>query len=93
VTLSLNEELAVLTAEDVRQRLREVPFQPFRIVTSSGEFYEVRHPDSVYVTRRVLYVGIYKPRNADVPDRAASVSILHVTELQPLDEASTTSAP
>lgn len=80
----------MITAEDVRERLREAPFHPFRIVTSSGSTYDVTHPDSVYVTRRVLYVGIYHPRRTDVPDRAASVSILHITELHPLDEPSNT---
>ncbi len=74
----------MITAEHVRGRLREVPFQPFRIVTSSGSSYDVTHPDSVFVTKNVLFVGIYKPRNPDVPDRAASVSVLHITELVPL---------
>lgn len=84
----------MITAEDVRTKLRETPFPPFRIVTSSGSTYDVTHPDSVFVTRRVLYVGIYKPRNPNVPDQAASVSILHVTELAPLSEpAGTDSTP
>lgn len=81
----------MITAEDVRERLREVPFHPFRIVTSSGSTYEVTHPDSVYVTRRVLHVGIYHPRRTDFPDRAASVSVLHITDLQPLDEPANSS--
>lgn len=83
----------MITAEDVRLRLREIPFQPFRIVTSSGSTYDITHPDSVYVTRRVLYVGIYHPRRTtEYPDRAASVSILHITDLQPLDEPANSSS-
>jgi hypothetical protein len=83
----------MLTAEDVRMRLREVPFQPFRIVTPSGSTYDVTIPDSVLVTRRVRYVGIYRPRNPDVPDRAASVSVLHITDLQPLETANSDPTP
>ncbi len=83
----------MITAQDVRDRLREVPFEPFRIVTSSGESYHILHPDSVYVTRRVLYVGIYRPQRPDVPDRAASVSVLHITDLQPLPEPSSSGTP
>ncbi len=81
----------MITAEDVRLRLREIPFQPFRIVTSSGSTYDIRHPDSVYVSRRVLYVGIYQPRNPTIPDRVAHVSVLHITDLQPLDEPANSS--
>jgi len=80
----------MITAEDVRERLREAPFQPFRIVTSAGTSYEVTHPDSVYVTRRVLYVGVYRPVDENIPDRAASVSVLHITELVPLGMGSQT---
>ena len=74
----------MLRSEDVRQKLREVPFQPFRIVTSSGQTYDVWHPDSVLATRHVLYVGVYLPNRPNEPDRAASVSVLHLTDLQPL---------
>ena len=76
----------MFTADDVRARLRDVPFQPWRIVASSGEHYDVMHSDSALVTRRILYVGICRPQRRDVPHRAASVSLLHVTDWQPLPE-------
>lgn len=74
----------MITAADVSAKLKEFPFQPFRIVTSSGESYEIRHPDGVYVTRRVLYVGIYQRGVTNVPDQAATVSVLHISDMQPL---------
>jgi hypothetical protein len=80
----------MITAAHVRERLREVPFQPFRIITSSGTTYDVTHPDSVFVTRNVLYVGVYRPVRPDMPDRAASVSVLHITDLQPVDSPAPT---
>ena len=79
----------MLTAEDVKTKLREIPFTPFRIVTSSGEGYDVTHPDSVLVTKRVLYVGVYRRVGATVPDQAASVSMLHVSALEPLTASGT----
>ncbi len=79
----------MLRSDDVRHKLREIPFQPFRIVTSSGQTYDIHHPDSVYVTRHVLYVGVYLPYRPNEPDRAASVSMLHVTDLQPLPTPAT----
>jgi len=74
----------MLKSDDVREILRVIPFQPFRIVTSSGQTYDIFHPDSVYVTRHVLYVGVYLPYRPNEPDRAASVSMLHVSDLLPL---------
>ena len=74
----------MIAAADISAKLKEVPFQPFRIVTSSGEQYEVHHPDGVYVTRRVLYVGIFQKGVTNVPDQAATVSILHISDLQPV---------
>ena len=78
----------MLRSDDVRAKLREIPFQPFRIVTSSGQSYDIHHPDSVYVTRHVLYVGVYLTYRPNEPDRAASVSVLHITDLQPLPSPS-----
>jgi hypothetical protein len=75
----------MMTAEHIREWLREVPFQPFRIVTSSGESYEIFHPDTVLVTTRVLYIGLYRSNRPNVPDRVAHVAVMHVTELVPLD--------
>ena len=36
-----------MVVRDFRDLLTSQPFQPFRIVMSSGEAYEVRHPDGV----------------------------------------------
>ena len=80
----------MITAVDVNERLRGVPFQPFKIVTSSGASYEVTHPDTVLVSRRVLYVGIYEANVPSIPERVASVSVLHVTELVPLPATANT---
>jgi hypothetical protein len=39
----------MFTAEDIRQRIKKQPFVPLRIVTNSGESYDVPHPDLVMV--------------------------------------------
>ena len=68
----------MIAAQHVREVVTSVPFQPFRIITSSGSSYDIRHPEMVMVTRQILYVGIYEPNRPDIPMRAASVSMLHV---------------
>lgn len=47
-----------MNVQDFRDLLTERPFRPFRIVMSSGQAYEVRHPEVAFVTRSDLVIGI-----------------------------------
>jgi hypothetical protein len=38
-----------MTAEELRDTLREQPFEPFRIVLTDGATYDIRHPDLLWV--------------------------------------------
>ena len=38
-----------MSPQDVREFLRTTPFLPFRMHTSEGRAYEVRHPDEAMV--------------------------------------------
>src|SRR5947207_8221807 len=74
----------MFTAEDIRRRLRDRPFVPVRIVTSTGQAYDVYHPDLVMVTRRALIIGTASAEEPSVPDLVTRVAIFHVTELRDL---------
>lgn len=72
----------MITAQDVRELLAQRPFEPFRIVTSSGEYYDIPHSDFVFVTKRTLRIGTPKTAGDKEPDGLHLVSILHVTALE-----------
>jgi hypothetical protein len=72
----------MITAKDIRERLTMRPFEPFRIVTSSGEHYDILHHDWVLLAKRTLAVGTPKTEGARDPDGLHLVSILHVTALE-----------
>jgi hypothetical protein len=72
----------MITAQDVRDLLAQRPFEPFRIVTSSGQHYDIPHSDFVFVTKRTLKIGTPKAEGDNDPDGAHVVSILHVTALE-----------
>jgi hypothetical protein len=72
----------MITAQDVRELLAERPFEPFRIVTSSGKYYDIPHSDFVFVTKRTLKIGTPKMEGNKDPDGVHVVSILHVTALE-----------
>jgi hypothetical protein len=73
-----------MVVQDFRDLLKERPFRPFRVVMSSGQAYEVRHPEMAFVTRSDLIVGIDIEED-DVPSRFKICSLLHVTAIEPLE--------
>jgi len=76
--------------ETLRDMLARRPFQPFRVVLSSGESYEVRHPEFGWLVRAGLYVGLpAQPSDngglePNIPDRAAFCALLHITAVEPI---------
>ncbi len=79
-------------AEDIKDRLREQPFVPLRIFTSSGQSYDVTHPDLVLVGRNYLYVGVASNDNPTVFDTASRVFVLHVTDMQEIPRTAASDA-
>ena len=74
-----------MTYETIRGRLDTRPFQPFRVVTSSGQAYEVRHPEMAFPTRTEMVIA--SPDRNGIPSRARLVSNLHITALEPIESA------
>jgi hypothetical protein len=70
--------------EDIQARLQERPFVPLRIVTSSGQSYDITHPDLVLPGVRSLIIGIASNDNPTVFEQANRVALMHITDLQDL---------
>ena len=73
-----------MTTTMVRDLLRQRPFRPFRVVMSSGEAYEVRHPEMAWVTKNDLFVGI-DVADDGLPADARICPLFHVTTLEPIN--------
>ena len=71
------------TIEELRSRK---PFEPFRIITSSGDRYEVRHPELLLRVKNGVYVG--QGGKGKVANRAAFISLLHVSSIETDDNGS-----
>lgn len=69
-------------AEDIQEKLRKKPFQPFRIIASEGLHYDIRHPDLVLVGRRDLTIGFPDSESPTVYDRVTRVAMVHVVALE-----------
>ena len=72
----------MFTAEEIRTRVRVTPFVPLRIFTSSGQSYDITHPDLVFFGRRALHVGVASNDNPSIFETASQIALLHITDLQ-----------
>lgn len=72
-----------MTLQTFRDLLAQQPFRPFRLVMSSGQTYDVRHPENAMLTRSDLLVGT-ELADDGVPARFRICSLPHVTSIEPL---------
>ncbi|QEH31625.1 hypothetical protein OJF2_00900 [Aquisphaera giovannonii] len=80
-----------MTVQTFRELLTQRPFKPFRLVMSSGQAYEVRHPEMAWLTRTSILVGI-DVADDGLPAEFKICSLLHVTAVEPLPAGSRQSA-
>ena len=67
-----------MNGEAIRELLMRRPFEPFEVIMSSGERHLVKHPEfAILMLSRVIVTD-------PVADRAAILSLKHVTELRPV---------
>lgn len=75
-----------MTIQTFRDLLGQQPFKPFRLVMSSGEKYDVRHPEMAMLTRTSMLVGT-DIADDGVPAEFKICSLLHVATIEPLNAA------
>ena len=72
-----------MTVQTFRELLKRQPFEPFRLIMSSGQAYDVRHPEMAFLTRTDILVGLDETRDG-VPSEFKICSLLHITAVEPL---------
>jgi len=72
-----------MTVQTFRDLLASRPFKPFRVVMSSGEKHEVRHPEMAFLSKTSLYVGT--DLEDGIPAEFRICSLLHVTTVEPIE--------
>ena len=77
-----------MTVQTFRELLSQRPFRPFRLVMSSGQSYDVRHSEMVWLTRTDILVGIDET-DEGVPAEFRICSLLHVATVEPLSPTTT----
>ena len=73
-----------MTNQDLQEAVRRRPFEPFRIVLTTGDTYDVRHRDLLMVGLRSAIIGIAKSVEGTAYDRTIKVDLLHVVGIEEL---------
>jgi hypothetical protein len=76
-----------LEMEDLRRRLRERPFQPFRLYLHDGRVFDVHFPHLNLVGRTFIMVGIPEPNNPDpIGEYGVLVLFDDIRQVENIDE-------
>jgi hypothetical protein len=81
-----------MDVETLRKYRRQEPFQPLRFHFSEGDPIEVRHPQLLLVTEKMIMVGIPSPDHPELPDvykKFKWVRPDHIVRVEILAEPST----
>jgi hypothetical protein len=81
----VEDTATMFTPQMIKDRLRGTPFLPLQIVLSTGEKYEVRHPDLVWVGEREIQVGTPSHKGPGIYKSSSRVALLHIVELRDLE--------
>lgn len=72
-----------MTVQTFREMLGRRPFQPVKLTLSSGQSFEIRHPEMALLTRTSILIGTEIAEDG-VPAEFKIVSLLHVASMEPL---------
>ena len=71
-----------MTVQTFREMLARRPFQPVKLTLSSGQVFEIRHPEMALLTRTSLLVGTDVAEDG-VPAEFKVISLPHVASMEP----------
>ena len=73
----------MITVTELRERMQDNPFKPFRIHTSDGKAYEILNHDMMFIKRNGVEIALDLDANA-VAERFAKIALLHINALEDL---------
>lgn len=71
----------MFTARQIKERLDENPFRPFRIRMSNGETYDILNHDAAWVLQTAVEIGL-DPNADGIALNTRRCAILHIASLE-----------
>jgi hypothetical protein len=75
--------------KQIKDRLRDQPFKPVRIIASEGQRFDVYHPDLMFVGERDIMVRFPSDSEPSLYDRVTRVALVHIVGLEDLPPRAT----
>jgi hypothetical protein len=72
-----------MSASIVRDSLVRRPFAAFRLRLSSGDAFEIRHPENALLVKSGVYLAV-PDKKGNLPETATRCSFLHIAAVEPL---------
>ncbi|MBX9580927.1 MAG: hypothetical protein K2X87_11515 [Gemmataceae bacterium] len=76
---------------DILALTRVVPFRPFRLLVTTGETFDITHPDMIIPTLGVAHIAV--PTATDDPDAPNRIKIVSLVHIQTAEYLSSPAAP
>ena len=76
----------MFTPQQLKERMEEKPFRPFRIKMSSGDTYEVKNHDAAWVLRNAIEIGL-DPDAEGLVAHTRRCAILHIASIEDIPES------
>ncbi|MGC8643151.1 MAG: hypothetical protein ACP5XB_25100 [Isosphaeraceae bacterium] len=73
-----------MSYDELHDAARRQPFEPFRLILTTGATYDIRHLDLIMVGRRSAIVGVTNDPGGAAYDRTIKVDLLHVVGIEEL---------
>ncbi len=71
----------MFTARQLKERMEEQPFRPFRIRMSNGQSYDIPNHDAAWVLRDSVEIGL-DPDAAGMVSLTRRCAILHIASIE-----------
>lgn len=69
--------------EDIRNLTHATPFMPFRVFLTTGETFDIHHPDMIVATPGAAHIAV--PAPAGPPDAAENIKIVSLVHIQKVE--------
>ena len=74
----------MITAMQLRERLNENPFKPFRIALSDGRVFDVPNHDVAFVKKNTVVIGLNLDADS-FAEKYVECAILHITSVEDIE--------
>ena len=74
-----------MRAEKLTELLRRQPFAPFRMHLTTGQTYDIRHPELLWVRRQCADIALDPNPKTGVIEHSERVSLWHIVRIEELE--------